>query len=361
MTLSPDDLTPIERRWRDLAPPEATASARALYERVRLWSSGNLPGVDVPYDPRQEHHWHYAALIEDFASHLPPSRVQGWAPLPRVLDLGPGDGWPSVPLARRLWDRALVVGVDPSPRRVAVCRTNAARLGAGNASFLAGDGVALPLRDASIDLAVASHALEECADPEAALRELARVLRPEGVLRVQSQVWALPAEELETITLTEGVDCLLFTYARRTQEPARERRYVLALPDEGPAAEAHRDALVATASAPRAYGETRVQGPGSDGGLDALAVLERLAPYATASSFVELRRWTPAWLAAALLAAGFREARTTAHPGDAARLAGRGALRASEDAALVSFEAITRDLGARVSREAGSAMVTAVR
>lgn len=341
------DLTLTERRWRELAPPEATASARGLYERVRLWSSGNLPGVDTEYDPQQEHHWHYAALIEDFASWLP----EGGA---SVLDLGPGDGWPSIPLARAL-PEARVLGVDPSPRRVAVSRANAGRLGVTNASFVAGDGAALPVGGASVDLAVASHALEECADPEAAMRELARVLRPGGVLRVQSQVWALPAEELETVTLTEGVDCVLFTYARRTQEPARERRYVLVLPSDGPAAEAHRDALVETASAPRTYGETSVEG------LTAVAILERLAPYATASSFVELRRWTPDWLADALLEAGFREATTTAHPGDAARLAGRGALRASEVAAVASFEAVTRDLGRRVSREAGAGMVVAVR
>jgi ubiquinone/menaquinone biosynthesis C-methylase UbiE len=349
-----EDYTLTERRWRALAPPEASASARALYERVARWSSGNLPGVDAPYDPRQEHHWHYAALVEDFASHVPPSRVMGWAPLTKVLDLGPGDGWPSIPLAQRLTG-ALVLGVDPSPRRVAVSRANAERLSVGNASFVAGRGASLPVRDASIDLAVASHALEECADPEGAMRELARVLRPDGMLRVQSQVWALPAEELETVTLTEGVDCLLFTYARRTQEPARERRYVLALPSEGPAVEAHRDALIETADAPRAYGETAV------GGLNAVAILERLAPYAVASSFVELRRWTPDWLAGALLEAGFSEARTTAHPGDAARLAGRGALRASEAAAVASFGAVTADLGRRVSREAGAAMVTAVR
>ncbi len=342
-----DDLTLTERRWRELASPETTASARALYERVRLWSSGNLPGVDVPYDARQEHHWHYAALVEDFASHLPEGGT-------RVLDLGPGDGWPSIPLAQRL-PGVRLLGVDPSPRRVAVSRANASRLGVPNAGFVAGDGTALPVRGAAIDLAVASHALEECADPEAAMRELARVVRPGGVLRVQSQVWALPAEELETMTLTEGVDCLLFTYARRTQEPARERRYVLALPVDGAAAEAHRDALIASATSPRAYGETRVE----DGA--AIAILEQLAPHAFASSFVELRRWTPGWLAEALVEAGFREARTTAHAGDAARLAGRGALHASEATAVAAFGSLTADLGRRVSREDGAAMVTAVR
>lgn len=349
-----EDYTLTERRWRELLPPQTAASASALYERVARWSSGNLPDVDTPYDPRQEHHWHYAVLIEDFASHLPAPVMTGGATLPWVLDLGPGDGWPSIPLAQRL-DSALVVGIDPSPRRVAVSRANAARLGVTNATFAAGDGAALPLRDASVDLAVASHALEECASPEVAMRELARVLRPGGVLRVQSQIWALPAEELETVTLTEGVDCLLFTYARRSQEAMRERRYVMALPSDGAAADAHREALIETASAPRAYGETAVEG------LTAVAILEQLAPFAFVSSFVELQRWTPGWLAEALLEAGFRESRTTAHPGDAARLAGRGALRVSEVAAMASFSTVTADLGGRVSREEGAAMVTAIR
>src|SRR5690606_7613138 len=116
---------------------------------------------------------------------------------------------------------ALLLGVDPSPRRVAVSCSNAARLGVSNASFVAADGASLPVRDAAIDLAVVSHALEECADPERAMLELARVLRLGGVLRVQSQIWSLPAEELETVALTEGVDCLLFTYARRSQEAER--------------------------------------------------------------------------------------------------------------------------------------------
>ena len=348
-SLPPDDLTATERRWRALAPPETTASARGLYERVRLWSSGNLPGVDGLYDPMQEHHWSYAALVADFASHLPEGGT-------RVLDLGPGDGWPSIPLAAALSETgARIVGVDPSPRRIAVCRTNAEMLAVRNAHFVAGEGAHLPLVTASIDLAVASHSLEECADPEATMRELARVLRPGGVLRVQSQVWALPAPELETMTLTEGVDCLLFTYARRTQDPPRERRYILVLPSTEEAREAHVEALIEIADAPRAYGETQVVGN------TAVRVLERLAPFASHSSLMELRRWTPSWLAAALIEAGFTEGTTSAHAGDAARLAGRGAIAMGEEVARAGFASTTGDLGRRVSRERGAAMVTAIR
>lgn len=348
-SLDADDLTTTERRWRELVPPETTASAHGLYERVRLWSSGNLPGVDGLYDPMQEHHWSYAALVADFASQLPAGGT-------RVLDLGPGDGWPSIPLAAALSGTgAHIVGVDPSPRRVTVCRANAETLAVRNADFIAGDGAHLPVATASIDLAVASHSLEECADPEAAMRELARVLRPGGILRVQSQVWALPAPELETITLTEGVDCLLFTYARRTQDPARERRYILVLPPSDEAREAHIEALIEVADAPRAYGETRIEGD------SAVLVLERLAPFAAHSSLVELRRWTPSWLATALLSAGFTEATTSAHAGDAARLAGRGAIAMGEQVARAGFTTATTDLGRRVSREAGAAMVSAVR
>ncbi len=340
-------LTPTEQRWRELVPPEALPSARGVYERIARWSSGNLPAVDVPYDALREQHWAYAALVADFASHLPEGGT-------RVLDLGPGDGWPSIPLATAL-PAARVLGVDPSPRRVRVCRENAGRLGVSNAAFVPGDGAALPLRDASMDLVVASHSLEECEAPEDAMRELARVLRPGGVLRVQSQVWALPDPELETVSLTEGDDSLLFTYARRTQDPPRERRYVLVLPDTPEARREHTEALVASAEARRVYGETDA----SDGLGE--RILERLAPLAVASSVVELRRWTPSWLAEALLRAGFREARTTAHAGDAARVASRGVVALGEDAARAAFQGVTADLGARVSREPGAAMVTALR
>ncbi|MBM7806048.1 demethylmenaquinone methyltransferase/2-methoxy-6-polyprenyl-1,4-benzoquinol methylase [Geodermatophilus bullaregiensis] len=58
---------------------------------------------------------------------------------------------------------------------------------------VAGDAMALPLADASVDGLVISFGLRNVADPDAALREFRRVVRPGGTLVVcefSSPVWA---------------------------------------------------------------------------------------------------------------------------------------------------------------------------
>ena len=61
------------------------------------------------------------------------------------------------------------------------------------AAFLEGDAQALPFADASFDAVVCGYGIIHCPDPEKALAEMARVLRPEG--RAAVSVWAAPAPD----------------------------------------------------------------------------------------------------------------------------------------------------------------------
>ncbi len=341
-------LTDIEQWLFARLSPEHLESARGLYELMPLQRDGQLPFVDVPYDAYSEAHWAEAARIADYVAHLPAGGAH-------ILDIGPGDGWPALPIAAAVPDTE-VIGVDPSPRRVHVSTANAQRLHLPNARFVLADGGRLPFGNATFDLVTAASSIEEAADAVAVLYEAARVLRPGGVLRASYQDWRLDIPEFETLLLWEGAETLLYTYIRRIQEPPIERRYTLVLPHEGEAAKRHADALVQAAAGRRAYGETLL--------TPALGIpmIEALAPHVQRCTLVEMRRWDTATLAEALRAAGFSQVRTTVHPGELGRRFARHVLaRQSMPAFAPLFAEATRALGSLAGSQTGDAMVAAVR
>jgi SAM-dependent methyltransferase len=106
------------------------------------------------------------------------------APRAHVLEIGSGPGRLAVILAE-VAPEVRVTGVDVTPDMVERATTLAAGSGvAGQVRFLVGDVAALPLPDATFDLAVSTFSAHHWPDPARGLAEIYRVLRPGGVARI---------------------------------------------------------------------------------------------------------------------------------------------------------------------------------
>jgi demethylmenaquinone methyltransferase / 2-methoxy-6-polyprenyl-1,4-benzoquinol methylase len=126
------------------------------------------------------------------------ARAVGAGPGERVLDLAAGTGTSARAFAAA---GATCVACDFSLGMLREgLRRQRGEAGGGRAqvSFVAGDALALPFRDASFDAVTISFGLRNVADPRAALTELRRVTRPGGRLVVCefSHVRGRPADLL---------------------------------------------------------------------------------------------------------------------------------------------------------------------
>jgi SAM-dependent methyltransferase len=108
-----------------------------------------------------------------------------------VADLGCGEGYLTIEMAR--WARR-VVAVDRSPEVLAGARALAGRRRLRNITWKRGVLERLPVKDATVDVALLSQALHHAEKPAAALAEARRILRPGGRvlvldLRAHDHAW----------------------------------------------------------------------------------------------------------------------------------------------------------------------------
>ncbi len=105
-----------------------------------------------------------------------------------ILDVGSGTGYCTRALARR-YPRARVIGVDIAPAMTRVAARQGRRFAwAGRNArerYVCGDAEALPVAPGSVDMVISNLTLQWCS-PDAVFAEIARVLRPGGLLMFTS-------------------------------------------------------------------------------------------------------------------------------------------------------------------------------
>jgi SAM-dependent methyltransferase len=153
--------------------PEVRADSARLQEVLRL---------------RKESFRNHTADARDNRQLVPGRSWAAWSralglllPPVRVADLGCGEGYLTIEVSR--WARK-VVAVDRSQTVLDRAQELGRRRKARNVTWKRGELEDLPLRSASVEIALLSQALHHASDPARAVTEAARVLVPGGRLLV---------------------------------------------------------------------------------------------------------------------------------------------------------------------------------
>lgn len=146
------------------------------------------------------------ASIESFAGTGNPFSLGALQPGERVVDVGSGAGFDSLIAGRMVAPGGRVVGVDMTPAMLEKARCAAGEAGIGNVAFRQGYAEALPIEDGWADVIISNGVLNLMPDKQAALKEMARVLKPGGRIQigdilVQKQV---PEDARQQIDLWTG-------------------------------------------------------------------------------------------------------------------------------------------------------------
>ncbi len=157
-----------------LLAADRRGAARVLSERARVASEGfRRQGAD--WDEMRALGLPAEAVEAALLDLLPQAGIG------RVLDIGTGTGRLLELLAPRI---AAGLGVDASRAMLALARARLAGPGLSHCAVRQADMYNLPLPDGGYDVVVLQMVLHHAEEPEAALAEAARMLRPDGRLLV---------------------------------------------------------------------------------------------------------------------------------------------------------------------------------
>jgi len=166
------------------AQPDAHSKAR----ETAVYTHGHHESV------LRSHTWRTAA---NSAAYL----LDSLKPHMRILDVGCGPGTITADLASLVPD-GQVTGVDRAPGILEQARATAAGRGVPNVDFAVADVHALDFPDETFCVVHAHQVLQHVGDPVGALREMARVTRPGGLIAVRdsdygAMVWYPPSRGMD--------------------------------------------------------------------------------------------------------------------------------------------------------------------
>lgn len=133
--------------------------------------------------------------IESFAGTGNPFSLGLLQPGERVVDVGSGAGIDSLIAARMVGSEGRVIGVDMTPAMLEKARRSADEGDFTNVSFHQGLVESLPVLDSWADVVISNGVLNLTPDKDAALREMARVLKPGGRLQIGDILVQKPVPE----------------------------------------------------------------------------------------------------------------------------------------------------------------------
>ncbi|HEY7346894.1 MAG TPA: class I SAM-dependent methyltransferase [Ktedonobacterales bacterium] len=175
----PEELSPQE-------PPDDTYLARS-YDLTRLATAELYERAIVPL-------WSapFGRMLLSAFQGCP--RQPGW----QVVDVGCGTGYPTLEVAKLLEPDGDVAGVDVWGAGIEHAQARARELRLNNVAFLVADVASCDLPECSFDTAICNLGLTSFAQPDAALKGIARLLQPNGTLILTTSLRGTMQEFFET-------------------------------------------------------------------------------------------------------------------------------------------------------------------